>query len=41
MTRDEMIAQMTVIIDRSYEAGYDEGWENGFRQAKEDSNGLS
>jgi len=34
MTRDEMIAQVKVIIDRAYESGwnegYTEGWEKGY-----------
>jgi hypothetical protein len=38
MTKDQMISQATVLIDVAYEAGYDEGWENGYRQAKEDNN---
>jgi hypothetical protein len=29
MTRDEMIAQMTVFIDRAYENGWDEGYRRG------------
>lgn len=29
MTRDEMIAQMTILIDRAYEAGWDEGYHRG------------
>ena len=38
MTRDELIAMFTEMIDRCWEAGFDEGWENGYRQAKEDNN---
>lgn len=29
MTRDEIIAEMTILIDRAYEAGYDNGYEAG------------
>ena len=29
MTRDEIIAEMTILIDRAFEAGYNEGWESG------------
>ena len=29
MTRDEMIAQFTLMIDRAYENGWDEGYRRG------------
>lgn len=28
MTRDEIISQMTILIDRAYEAGYHSGLES-------------
>lgn len=46
MTRDEMIAQLTLLLDRSYEAGcdssyeagWDEGYREGYRRGLEDQN---
>jgi len=29
MTRDEIIAEMIILIDRAYEAGYDNGFDAG------------
>lgn len=29
MTRDEIITQMTILIDRAFEAGYYSGFETG------------
>ena len=33
MTRDEMIAQFTLMIDRAYENGWDEGYHRGQEDA--------
>lgn len=35
MTRDEIIAQMTILIDRAYEAGFDNGDEAGYDRGYE------
>jgi hypothetical protein len=33
MTRDEMIAQIAIVIDRAYENGWDEGYRRGLEDA--------
>ena len=32
MTRDEMIAEFTKMIDRAYENGWDEGYRRGLEE---------